>query len=214
MFWCWLSAKKEGGDCEEQSLPTIHQIWAMVVQHHHRKNKNSLWINIIQCNVQYHYYHRKNQPQHEGKLDCAAWKEYWPSLIAPIPWAGAQSLRHRASSSSLEEEKMELRQKIPRIFHHHHSWKKCPIGEYQIKPLQSMCYNLYVVLPWSRNDFNPFVGTLSWISPQLLQQLPSPAPKRASDSFVENVEPIIRDSKWHLPRPHTPVARSKDDQGR
>ena len=92
--------------------------------------------------------------------------------------------------------------------------KEMPLGEYQIKPLQSMCYNLYVVLPWSRNDFNPFVGTLSWISPQLLQQLPSPAPKRASDSFVENVEPIIRDSKWHLPRPHTPVARSKDDQGR
>ena len=35
--------------------------------------------------IKYHYYHRKNQPQHEGKLDCAAWKEYWPSLIAPIP---------------------------------------------------------------------------------------------------------------------------------
>ena len=161
--------------------------------------------------IKYHYYHRKNQPQHEGKLDCAAWKEYWPSLIAPIPWAGAQSLRHRASSSSLEEEKGR---KYLEYFIIITPERNALIGEYQIKPLQSRSYNLYVVLPWSRNDFNPFVGTLSWISPQLLQQLPSPAPKRASDSFVENVEPIIRDSKWHLPRPHTPVARSKDDQGR
>ena len=63
-------------------------------------------------------------------------------LIVLIPWAGAQSLRHRASSSSLEEEKGR---KYLEYFIIITPERNALIGEYQIKPLQSRSYNLYVV---------------------------------------------------------------------
>ena len=121
MFWCWLSAKKEGSDCEEQSLPTIHQVRAMVVLHHHRKNKNSLWINIIQCPISLLSSQKPTSAWGQVRLCSLEGILAFPDCPYPLSWG---SITETPSIVLIIGRRK--RQKIPGIFHHHHSWKKCP----------------------------------------------------------------------------------------
>ena len=138
MFWCWLSAKKEGGDCEEQSLPTIHQIRAMVVQHHHRKNKNSLWINIIIISSQ-----KPTSAWGQVRLCSLEGILAFPDCPYPLSWGSITEtpsivliIGRRKNGTKAENTSNISSSSL---------LKEIPLGEYQIKPLQSRSYNLYVV---------------------------------------------------------------------